>query len=101
MRSFVVQIRDMQHVAEGQALLCRLARLYTQQLARQAEGGGGEASAVGAVEAGHALTGGSENDALIFGDEDAAGDADSARDGTGDAGARSVDDTEESLENLD
>ncbi|KAG8456918.1 hypothetical protein KFE25_010449 [Diacronema lutheri] len=29
-RYFLVQIRNLQHVAEGQALLCRLARLYTQ-----------------------------------------------------------------------
>ncbi|KAG8461315.1 hypothetical protein KFE25_009117 [Diacronema lutheri] len=29
-RYFLVQIRNLQHVAKGQALLCRLARLYTQ-----------------------------------------------------------------------
>ncbi|KAG8458353.1 hypothetical protein KFE25_011737 [Diacronema lutheri] len=33
-RYFLVQIRNLQHVAEGQALLCRLARLYTQLTGR-------------------------------------------------------------------
>ncbi|KAG8456937.1 hypothetical protein KFE25_012623 [Diacronema lutheri] len=33
-RYFLVQIRNLQHVAEGQALLCRLAHIHTQLTGR-------------------------------------------------------------------